>query len=193
LHTAVAAQFGEALETLLFSLRHIDAKIVTSKWAGPAQSSMRELTETALREISWFSEILKRLGHDPKAQKASSGSITRNTEDHHFRRTIAYLRSIDYAASPGCSSYLSDLSKREHEVLVLIVSGSTNKEGGAQLGISSRTFEVHRANIIRKVGARNTADLVRLVVGPMSASVRPTAFSEPSPGAESSPADVFVR
>ena len=83
LHTAVAAQFGEALETLLFSLRHIDAKIVTSKWAGPAQSSMRELTETALREISWFSEILKRLGHDPKAQKAASGSITRNTEDHH--------------------------------------------------------------------------------------------------------------
>ncbi len=57
------------------------------------------------------------------------------------------------------------LTTREASVLMMIVQGSTNKQTGAHLGISPRTVEFHRGNIMRKVGARNVAELVRIVVG----------------------------
>ena len=46
-----------------------------------------------------------------------------------------------------------------------VVAGASNKEAGRMLGISPRTVEVHRARIMDKLGARNTADLVRTVLG----------------------------
>lgn len=55
------------------------------------------------------------------------------------------------------------LTPRECEVLGLIANGQSNKEAGRKLGISPRTIEVHRARIMEKIGAKNTADLVRLV------------------------------
>jgi FixJ family two-component response regulator len=55
------------------------------------------------------------------------------------------------------------LTRRECEVLARIAAGASNKEAGRHLGISSRTVEVHRARIMEKLGARNAADLVRLV------------------------------
>ncbi len=53
------------------------------------------------------------------------------------------------------------LTPREQEVLALIAEGTSNKVGGYRLGISPRTFEAHRAQIMRKFGARNIADLIR--------------------------------
>lgn len=55
------------------------------------------------------------------------------------------------------------LTPREREVLTEIAGGASNKEAGRRLGISPRTIEVHRARIMEKLGARNTADLVRIV------------------------------
>jgi FixJ family two-component response regulator len=56
------------------------------------------------------------------------------------------------------------LTRREREVLELFASGSSNKEAGRHLGISPRTIEDHRANIMKKLGARNAADLIRIVM-----------------------------
>lgn len=56
------------------------------------------------------------------------------------------------------------LTPREGEVLAQIAAGSSNKEAGRVLGISPRTIEVHRARIMEKLGAKNAADLVRIVL-----------------------------
>jgi FixJ family two-component response regulator len=56
------------------------------------------------------------------------------------------------------------LSRREQDVLAQIVGGASNKEAGRKLGISPRTIEVHRAHLMQKIGARNAADLIRIVL-----------------------------
>jgi two-component system response regulator FixJ len=61
---------------------------------------------------------------------------------------------------PGCDL----LTRREREVLALIVASATNREAAARLGISQRTVEIHRAHIMHKLGAKNSVDLARKVM-----------------------------
>lgn len=55
-----------------------------------------------------------------------------------------------------------DLTRREREVLPLVVSGLLNKQAAAELSISEVTLEVHRRNVMRKMAAASLADLVRI-------------------------------
>lgn len=61
-------------------------------------------------------------------------------------------------------SRLAQLTRRENEVMELIVQGAANKEVAARLGLSPKTVEVHRANVMRKTGANSLAELVRMHV-----------------------------
>ncbi len=65
------------------------------------------------------------------------------------------------------------LTPREREVLREICAGAANKEIGRTLAISPRTVEIHRARIMAKIGARNAADLVRIVLSGGYAAARP--------------------
>ncbi len=58
----------------------------------------------------------------------------------------------------------NSLSTREIEVLLGIVEGGSSKSIGEALKISARTVEVHRANVMRKLGARSSADAVRIAL-----------------------------
>jgi len=59
---------------------------------------------------------------------------------------------------------LSSLTGREREILKFLVQGDQNKIIARKLGISHRTVEVHRARIMRKTGAGNFAELVKIAV-----------------------------
>ena len=58
---------------------------------------------------------------------------------------------------------LDSLTRREREVLNKVAAGDTNKVVAANLGISVRTVELHRARGMRKLRVRSVADLVRLM------------------------------
>jgi DNA-binding CsgD family transcriptional regulator len=57
------------------------------------------------------------------------------------------------------------LTPREREVLSHVSEGCSNKQGAILMQIGPRTFESHRARVMRKLGAKNGADLVRMVLG----------------------------
>jgi len=56
------------------------------------------------------------------------------------------------------------LTPREREVLALVTSGKANKVMAADLGLSRRTIEIHRARVMEKMGASSLAHLVRMVL-----------------------------
>jgi DNA-binding CsgD family transcriptional regulator len=56
------------------------------------------------------------------------------------------------------------LTDRERKVFALLITGASSKEVARDLGISPRTVDFHRGNIIEKLGARNTADAIRRVL-----------------------------
>jgi FixJ family two-component response regulator len=59
-------------------------------------------------------------------------------------------------------SHYNLLTPREREVLPFVVAGFANKQTAADLGTSEITIGVHRGQIMRKMGARSLAELVRM-------------------------------
>lgn len=74
--------------------------------------------------------------------------------------TERVLRSMDEIDTPS----LDILTKREKEILKLVVSGFANKNIAAKLNISVRTAETHRNNLTNKLGIKTTAGLVKFAI-----------------------------
>jgi FixJ family two-component response regulator len=59
-------------------------------------------------------------------------------------------------------AHFSSLTSREREIMALVASGLMSKQIAAQVGLSEITVKVHRSHIMKKMGARSVADLVRM-------------------------------
>jgi DNA-binding NarL/FixJ family response regulator len=86
-----------------------------------------------------------------------------------FSEPIAKLMADQYVrhAISGIDSISEDairLTRREKEITKLIVDGKTSQEIADILFISPRTVEAHRANLMQKLGLKNTAALVKFAV-----------------------------
>jgi two-component system response regulator FixJ len=87
----------------------------------------------------------------------------RNASNERRKRTDAAAHAADVAAR------IDGLSDRQRQVMDLAITGLSNKEIGARLGISPKTVEIHRAWMMERMGARNLAELIRME---MSARLR---------------------
>ena len=64
-------------------------------------------------------------------------------------------------ASAAAARGYGALTPREREILALVASGLMNKQIAAELGLAEITVKIHRGHIMKKMGARSLADLVR--------------------------------
>ena len=97
--------------------------------------------------------VLRNMGVDPARDARTVSSA--NSEQLN--------RALDVLSKPFPGHEL--LTSRERAVLAQIVKGASSKEAARTLAISARTVEFHRANILLKLAAKNTAELIRIVLG----------------------------
>ena len=64
----------------------------------------------------------------------------------------------------AATNHIAGLTHREHQIMELVLAGHPNKNIAADLGISQRTVENHRASIMKKTGAKSLPALVRLAL-----------------------------
>jgi FixJ family two-component response regulator len=118
---------------IIFITGHADvAMTVRAMKAGAAEF----LTKPCKNDV-----LLEAIGH---AMEQSTAALHREAEMQALRAR--------YAA----------LSRREQEVMVLVVAGRLNKQVGGELGISEITVKAHRGKMMRKMNARSLPDLVTM-------------------------------
>lgn len=83
----------------------------------------------------------------------------------HVRALIEEWKIRRHEAQSLQFAGMERLTQRERVVLAEVVAAASSKEAGRHLGLSPRTIEAHRAHIMMKLGAKNTADLLGLVLG----------------------------
>ncbi len=101
-------------------------------------------------------------------QKGAFDFIEKPFRDQELLDRIAAAMQTDDTAQRERSQLqqvterLDRLTKREREVLELVVRGQPNKIIAHELGVSQRTVEIHRARVMEKMEARSLAELVRM-------------------------------
>ena len=71
-------------------------------------------------------------------------------------------RRVDERALADLQAVFATLTPREAEVLTLVAAGLMNKQIAAEIGIAEITVKIHRGQVMKKMGAKSLADLVRM-------------------------------
>jgi DNA-binding CsgD family transcriptional regulator len=98
------------------------------------------------------------------ARRKGNWEFLNNPHALEARREIEILNA-DLDRLPAQMGDEGVLTERERVVLGQIMKGASSKVAGRTLGISHRTVDQHRANAMKKLGVKNTAELVRVMIG----------------------------
>ena len=103
--------------------------------------------------------------------------IMRRIDGTHFWVTVrghAFNREMPHEMTAWAFSELSDdvgpqktaisLTRRERDVAALLIDGLTSKQIAIDLGISPKTVDIHRANLLKKYSVHATSDLIKILV-----------------------------
>lgn len=177
---------GEAADgsQLLDVLKKTKCEVVILDLSMPNMDGM-----TAIAKVKEFYPSVKILvltmlkDHEHFRHAMASGALGYLIKDEAFDQLIIAIKSVlkhKPFVSPSVASLLTDryvrsieevdtpspgiLTRREIQILQLIVSGDPNKNIAAKLGVSIRTVETHRANLTNKLGIKTTAGLVKFAM-----------------------------
>jgi DNA-binding CsgD family transcriptional regulator len=125
--------------------------------------TLQQIVENAFQETERVCAMIRLIADSFEAP------LQQETAVAHGRDVIGWWtrsgRTDADASSPvEAASIHALLTPREREVLGHVSEGCSNKQGAIRMQIGPRTFESHRARVMRKLGARNGADLVRMVL-----------------------------
>jgi DNA-binding CsgD family transcriptional regulator len=153
----IARQLNGPLTALLLYMGEIKHHSHQFARSAGDREYLQKVVDNALAQTERVCALIKEIG---AAQEAMTGETQAKDEwERRPRLSKEAGRPAGVMAAPELRQ--KPLTKREREVLQLISQGYSNKQGALRMQISPRTFESHRAEAMRKLGARNTADLVR--------------------------------
>lgn len=163
-------------EDFLSRLRDSVPSVILLDVHMPGRSGLEVMEELSARHVAAPVMIISGQGDIPMAVAAIKQGAHDFIEKPFdgtevVERIEKILEAVNSAPDVGQSAlanwsfpHADLLTPRERDVLLQITQGASNKEAGQHLAISPRTIEVHRARIMEKLKARNTADLVRIVL-----------------------------
>ena len=96
-------------------------------------------------------DFLTKPFRDQDMLDAVAVAIERDRTRRKEEKIVAELRAV-----------FETLTPRERDVLALVASGLMNKQIAAEIGLAEITVKIHRGHIMRKMGAKSLADLVRM-------------------------------
>ena len=145
---AIARPLNGPLTALLLYMNEIKQHSHQFSEAPGNRVYLQQVVDHAVQQLECVCTVVKQMSDKHPAFASES-------DRKHAQADGA--KEVMFASESG----QKPLTKREREVLSLISEGCSNKQGALRMHISPRTFESHRAEAMRKLGARNTADLVR--------------------------------
>jgi DNA-binding CsgD family transcriptional regulator len=149
---AIARQLNGPLTALMLYMNEIKQHSGSQNSAN--RLYLQQVVDNALHQTERVYALVKQLCDNHPGLAAPERKAG---ADGQAGRTRGRMSGVMLASE----SEQKPLTRREREVLALISEGCSNKQGALRMSISPRTFESHRAEAMRKLGARNTADLVR--------------------------------
>lgn len=172
--SGLAARTYESATVFLARLDDAEPGVIVTDVRMPEMSGLELVKRLKAREVALPIIMITGHGDVPLAVEAMKAGVVDFLEKPFeegsllaaIRTALADSSKVDedHAERERLRKVLDSLSPREHEVLDGVVAGKLNKVIAHELGISPRTVEVYRANVMSKTGAAGLSELVRMVM-----------------------------
>jgi DNA-binding NarL/FixJ family response regulator len=163
----VVAEAADGEEALALTLEcDVDIAILDIKM--PRRGGLDVARDLGRRRPEVRAVILSMYGNEEfvaeAARVGASGYVLKSQADQDIVETCRAALRGDPFAGPALADDHASLTPRELEVVRLIAQGKASKEIAQELVITLKTVETHRANILRKIGARDRVALTKYAI-----------------------------
>src|SRR5215813_10486102 len=153
--TAIARELNGPVTALMLYMNELKQQSHQFSQTPANRVYLQQVIDNALQQTERVYAIVRQLS-DGRGTAADAPDRVAGTDG-----PLGQIRHRAPEIIPASNPEQKPLTRREREVLALISEGCSNKQGALRMSISPRNFESHRDEAMRKLGARNTADLVR--------------------------------
>jgi two-component system CheB/CheR fusion protein len=131
------------------------------EWLKSERSPLAAIMITGYGDVSMAVRAMKAGAMDFIEKPIKADELIDSIESALDRTQDSGKRSAWQATATKC---IADLTPREHQIMELVLAGHPSKNIAADLGVSQRTVENHRASIMKKTGSKSIPALIRLAL-----------------------------